>query len=271
MRCVFLFLFLMNSLVFLGALENNSTQVQRTFLQAGALVPQNNSNEEEAIDSATMSDDQRLSIGVRYRHSTPIIVFDFGGVVGGTDRGLVAKAIAPILGISGQEAEEVMSRLRAAKDLGISQKRFWNEYEATSGRQLPDHWEDYFEEIRLYSIRAKPEMLTLVDDLRLQGYRVAMLSNTTPPRAAFIRRQGFYSHFEPVILSCDIGVKKPHQGAFVTMLNQLQASPSDCLLIDDKLENIEAARRLGMDGIVFSSPEELLREFEKRGILSGAM
>ncbi len=214
----------------------------------------------------TPKEAERSHIGMRYRNPFPIIVFDFGGVVGGSDRVLVAKAIAPILDVSVKEALTVLTRLRVAKELGVSQYRFWNEYQAIEGKKLPDNWEDHFEDIRLNAIRAKPEMLVLVDDLRLNGYRVAMLSNTTLPRAAFIRRQGFYGHFEPVILSCDIGVKKPSAGAFVTLLNQLKASASDCLLIDDKPENIDAARRLGIDGIVFTTIEELQIELHRRGI-----
>ena len=196
----------------------------------------------------------------------PIIVFDFGGVIGGTDKVLVAEAIAPILDISMAEAQMVLSRLRVAKELGISQERFWKEYEAASGKPLPDNWEAQYEEIRRLCIRANPQMLTYVDCLRQHGYRVAMLSNTTKPRAAFIRDLGLYHHFEPVVLSCDIGVKKPIKEAFILLLGQLGASAGECIMVDDKPENIDAARRLGIDGIVFTSIEELAIELEQRGI-----
>lgn len=196
----------------------------------------------------------------------PIIVFDFGGVVGGTDRMLVAQTIAPILRISPEEALCVISELRLAKELGISQEQFWEDFEMESGRPLPKNWNEQYEEIRLLAIRAKPEMLTYVDALRERGYRVALLSNVTEPRAEFIRKQGFYRHFEPVVLSCEIGVSKPHKEAFVTLLNQLGASAGDCIMIDDKPENIAAARRLGIDGIIFSSVDDLGTELAKRGI-----
>jgi putative hydrolase of the HAD superfamily len=204
----------------------------------------------------------------RNQHHRPVIVFDFGGVVGGTDKMLVAKALAPILDISVTDVLTLLTQIRVAKELGMSQERFWKEYEAASGKQLPDNWEEHYEEIRRLSIRAKPEMLKYVDCLRQHGYHVAMLSNTTELRAECIREKGFYRHFEPVVLSCDIGVKKPHQEAFFCLLNQLGASASDCIMIDNKPENIEAARRLGIDGIVFTSIHELRIELEKRGIHS---
>lgn len=196
----------------------------------------------------------------------PIVVFDFGGVIGGTDRTLVAKEIAPVLRLSVEEASHLLTQLRADKERGISSGRFWREYAASAGKSLPDDWDAYFEQVRLVSIRSRPTMVALVDALRKQGYRVAMLSNTTVPRAAFIRRQGVYSHFDPVLLSCEIGVKKPNKKAFTVLLQELGAAANDCLFIDDKAENIEAARRLGMDGILFSSFEELATELEKRSV-----
>jgi HAD superfamily hydrolase (TIGR01509 family) len=200
----------------------------------------------------------------------PIIVFDFGGVIGGSDIVVVAKSIAPLLDLSQGEALLVLEQLRMSKDLGISLEKFWKEYESASGKRLSENWVEQFEQIRLLAIRAKPQMLQFVDRLRQRGYQVAMLSNTTVPRATFIRKQGFYHHFEPVVLSCEIGVKKPHQEAFVVLLRQLCASADDCIMVDDHPENIEAARRLGIDGILFTSLDELSLELEKRGISCSA-
>ena len=212
---------------------------------------------------ALFSNEESSSFSELHR---PIIVFDFGGVVGGTDRTLVAQTIAHLLGISSEEALCVISELRLAKELGISQQEFWENFEIEYGRRLPKNWNEQYEEIRMLAIRANPQMLIYVDSLRKRGYRVALLSNVTEPRAEFIRKQGFYRHFEPVVLSCEIGVSKPHKEAFVTLLNQLGASARDCIMIDDKPENIAAARRLGIDGIIFSSVDDLGAELEKRGI-----
>jgi putative hydrolase of the HAD superfamily len=196
----------------------------------------------------------------------PIIVFDFGGVMGGTDKNVVAKMLASVLDLSQTEASSLMSELQIAKQQGISLDRFWKEYEGTSGKLLPPNWMEMYEEIRMEAIRAKPEMIHYVEALRNQGYRVAMLSNTTPSRADFIRKQGFYRYFEPVVLSCDIGVKKPQREAFMRLLDQLGVGAEYCILIDDKPENIEAACLLGIDGVLFTSVDKLGRELEKRGI-----
>lgn len=40
----------------------------------------------------------------------------------------------------------------------------------------------------------------------------------------------------------------------------------ECLFVDDTAENVEAARALGFDGIVFETPEKLMEELRGRGI-----
>ena len=196
----------------------------------------------------------------------PVIVFDFGGVVGETDLTLVAKEIAPILDLSYEEAFELVGKIRPAEENGVSLESFWANYQKTSKKPVPEDWIDRFIDIKRLSIRARPEMLSLVDALRNQGYRVAIFSNVTSARAAFIRQMGIYSHFESVILSCEIGVKKPDRAAFDILLDKLGVPCEEVLFIDNNSENIEMARQLGMDCIKFTSITELYEELSRRKI-----
>jgi putative hydrolase of the HAD superfamily len=82
-----------------------------------------------------------------------------------------------------------------------------------------------------------------------------------------MRKLGLLSYFDPVVLSCDIGVKKPQTQAFEIFLKQAQVPASKCLFIDDKQENIDMASSLGFDVILFTSAQDLRRELEKRSIL----
>lgn len=59
--------------------------------------------------------------------------------------------------------------------------------------------------------------------------------------------------------------KKPNPEAFQTLLQKLKLPASSVLFIDDRIENVEAARKQGIDSIQFISPEQLKEELEKRG------
>ena len=69
----------------------------------------------------------------------------------------------------------------------------------------------------------------------------------------------------PVLLSYEIGVKKPNPEAFKILLQKLQLSASFVIFIDDRIENVEAAKNQGIDAILFVNPSQLKDELEKRG------
>jgi epoxide hydrolase-like predicted phosphatase len=195
-----------------------------------------------------------------------VLVFDFGGVVGGTDRRLVAKKIAPLLGLSLEEAIDLEAQSHAEKKSGTPLKTFWEQYEKQANKPLPPNWATLFEDIKLSAIRANSKMLLFIDQLRSEGYRVALLSNVTAARAAFIRSKGIYTHFDPAVLSCETGARKPHPEAYQALLTLLNVKGEECLYIDNNPANLEAAKTLGMDCILFKSRDGLCTELARRGI-----
>lgn len=185
------------------------------------------------------------------------IIFDFGGVCGGTNKALLAQSIAPLLDLSVPKATELLKDLKRAKREGKTADVFWHEFEQRSGNTLPTSWPGTFEDLKCLTTRENPAVIALVHALKNQGHRVVLFSNVSALRAAYMKRRGFYNHFDPVILSCDINTKKPSPDSFSILLNRLKAQPKDCLFIDDRLENITTAQALGMRGILFTSPEDL--------------
>jgi epoxide hydrolase-like predicted phosphatase len=196
-----------------------------------------------------------------------VIIFDFGGVVGGTDKIAVTKALSPLLDIPPQEAERLMQEVATAGEKGKTRGQVWVDYEKKTGKILPDDWDDYFENMKLVAIRPNLQMLELVKKLKKHGYRVAMLSNVSSQRARYIKKLGVYSYFDPVILSCETDVKKPEPRAFEILLSQLKVAPQECIFIDNGEGNLEIARNLGFDTISFSNIEQLEKELVHRGVV----
>jgi HAD superfamily hydrolase (TIGR01509 family) len=199
--------------------------------------------------------------------SPSIIIFDFGGVTGGTDWALLAQSIAPLLSLSQDQALNLLRQYRASKHTPMTPEAFWSAFEKQSGITLPVDWLATLEDLRCLATSENKAVIDIVHQLKDRGYRVALFSNVSPLRAAYVRRKGLYNHFDPVVLSCDIGAKKPAPEAFRALFDHLKAPPETCLLIDDKAQTVEAAKQLGMDGIVFSSVSNVLEELRQRGIL----
>lgn len=191
-----------------------------------------------------------------------IIVFDFGGVVGYTDYDVYTKKIQKRLCISHSKAKSMVRKARESNGV------YWQHYSIRYGQYLPFDLPQEAERIRKLSMRIEPEIKQIINELKQQGYQVALLSNINKSRAKLIRKLGLYKPFNPVVLSCDIKTEKPHKKAYKVLLKKLgNVRPERCFFIDDKQTNIDAAARLGIQGVVFQSPQGLRTDLALRNIL----
>ncbi len=197
-----------------------------------------------------------------------VVIFDFGNCIATTDRVPILSFLQKNLNLSSEEETlNVLVQLRRSREKNISDEKFWAGYEKDNNLALPKDWNEQLERIYLSCILVNQEMIDIVLGLKRNGYKVAMLSNTTPFQANLIRKLGTYSYFDPVALSYEIGAEKPDPKAYFAVVKMLHLLPNQCIFIDDKIENVEAARILGFDAILFESPIQLKNEFQKQGIL----
>jgi putative hydrolase of the HAD superfamily len=195
-----------------------------------------------------------------------VIVFDFGGVIAQANTVQMTDFLTRSFNIS---KEELSSALREMQTFIIdegTEEQFWYDFAVSKKIKLPIAWFDQFGIVIKNSITAIPETLVLVKTLQNQGYQTAMLSDVTQYQAEIIRKMGYYDLFNPVLLSYEIGVKKPHPEAFKILLQKLQLPASFAIFIDDRIENVKAAKNQGIDAILFINPTQLKEELEKRGL-----
>ncbi len=196
--------------------------------------------------------------------SKKAIVFDFGGVIIECDKSVLANYLRDIFQLDGEELLEVQQDFRAARRARIPEPIFWKSYAAEHHLDLPDGFEAQIEEVKLSSLTEVKGMRELIHFYKAKGYQVALLSNVGSSHAGFLRDRGYYNDFSPILLSCELGVDKPDPRIYQILLSELQVAPEDCIFIDDKQENVNAAIALGIDGIVFSSSKQLKADLERR-------
>ncbi|SPF02674.1 HAD family hydrolase [Streptomyces sp. MA5143a] len=120
---------------------------------------------------------------------------------------------------------------------------------------------DTIEELRLTDIdswsRVDDRMVTYVRELRDRA-RVALLSNIPADHAdAFLAAQRWLHDLDHLAFSGKIGAAKPDLAAFQHCVVALRAAPADFLFVDDREENVRAARAAGMNGHVFNGRDDL--------------
>ena len=149
-------------------------------------------------------------------------------------------------------------------------KAYWDlrpPYDA--GRQsAPDYWAAVLrllsrpvdpgtiERLRLADIdswsRVDRRMVALAQSLRSRA-GVAVLSNIPADHAdAFLAAQPWMHDLDHLAFSGKINAAKPDPAAFHHCVTALHAAPADFLFVDDREENVRAARAGGMTGHVFT-------------------
>ncbi|MGQ9457380.1 MAG: HAD family hydrolase [Anaerolineae bacterium] len=115
----------------------------------------------------------------------------------------------------------------------------------------------------------RPEMVDLLQALA-RRYRLGLVSNASPSlRHQLIRWPHVLGLFEVVLISAEVGLRKPDPRIYRLALRRLQLAPEEVLFVDDKARNVEGARAVGMEGIVFTSPAQLREELRARGLWEG--
>jgi len=113
----------------------------------------------------------------------------------------------------------------------------------------------------------KKEITALLPQLQ-QRFTLILLSNTNKPHIDYITAVfPFLAVFKHRFYSYETGFLKPHPAAFTCVLEPLQLAPESVLFIDDACENVETARKLGLQAIQFQSDVQCMKELKYRRIL----
>ncbi len=103
---------------------------------------------------------------------------------------------------------------------------------------------------------------------KLKGkYILAILSDMNEEWAK-VRENKFKisEHFDYVVYSYKVGVQKPNIKIYNYLLNLMKIPAYECIFIDDKQENIDIARELGIKTILFENAVQLKQELADLGI-----
>lgn len=102
--------------------------------------------------------------------------------------------------------------------------------------------------------------------LKKQGYKIAVLSDQWPPSKQALMPDKLYKKFDEVVVSCDVGVRKPNPKIYKLLLKKLKLPAKQVLFIDNQEWNIKPAKKLGMKTILYKNNKQLFKELGKRGI-----
>ena len=104
-----------------------------------------------------------------------------------------------------------------------------------------------------------PGARAFVEDCRRAGYRTYILSNASDLFFTYFNNFSPLSDFDGAVISCQELLLKPEREIYLRLLERYDLRPEECFFIDDRAENVEAAREVGMEGYVFQNDYPALR------------
>jgi HAD superfamily hydrolase (TIGR01509 family) len=197
---------------------------------------------------------------------TKVVLFDFGNVMAkdaqiAVNPNIVADFVAEQFGITHDQVKSSMKALIPKKSTeDLPESVFWQKFADFNEVPLPENWMKKWKGFQIQTLIPTTELYAYIKKLKNQGYRVALLSNLRPSAAYFLRQWGLVDEFDPVFFSSDLGMEKPNRDIYEHVLKVLNVQPEEVVFIDDKLENVEGARRLGIRAFQFDIEKDNVKE-----------
>jgi FMN phosphatase YigB (HAD superfamily) len=150
----------------------------------------------------------------------------------------------------------------------LDEPEYWRAIEATCQENVPGlHLYDALRELG-WDGRGRPVVLQLMADIPSR-YRQAVLTNDATKflGVGWKDTWEYASHFERIIDSLDIDLRKPDVRAYAAAVDLLGADPARTLFIDDLEVNVAGARSAGLQGFRFDTTDPAASVTALRSIL----
>lgn len=189
---------------------------------------------------------------------TKAVIFDFGRVITAQKPLSLFRSYEVELGLEPDTINSIMFESQAWQDALLGRKtteQFWYLIGPELGLNTVAEVNHF--RLRYHADEAiNQDVLDLIRKLHGR-YRLAILSNSPPGLSQWLADWNMLDLFDVVFCSGDEGLIKPDPAAFNETLKRLGTEPGEAVFIDDTREHVDAARKLGIHGIVFTTAKTL--------------
>lgn len=209
-----------------------------------------------------------------FMNSVKNIIFDFGGVIIDID---FNKSIEAYNKLGAKNFKKFYSQAQQTSlfdklDTGeISLEQFLSELRnylppVVTNQQMIDAWNAIL-------IGIPEQRIRMLERLK-EKYRLFLLSNTNeihyPEYTKELQEKYHYENlselFEKVYLSFEVGLRKPDAEIYKMVLLENNLDPKETLFIDDSIQNLKPAEKLGIRTCFLAPPKDIVAIFDLKTI-----
>lgn len=102
-----------------------------------------------------------------------------------------------------------------------------------------------------------------MNNLKNDGYQIYVLSNNNKQAYEYLLKLPMLQCIDGWIMSCDYHIMKPNSRLYEILFDKYNLLAKESYFIDDKKENIEKAKMLGMNGYILDHKSDGVNELIK--------
>ena len=188
------------------------------------------------------------------------LIWDMEGVLMLTVDNNMPLTVAKKLNAPYEKVREIyFSDINDKMDLGEMTQDKFNEY-VLDTLQISREKKHLLEEIFSEKLFIDEDLLKYIVEMGSK-YKLGLLSNYSNDLRPKIENEwALGSVFDEIIISCEVGMIKPDPAIFNLMLARLGVKAEESVFIDDRIKNIDGAKKMGFQTIFFTSKEQALKE-----------
>ena len=192
------------------------------------------------------------------------LIFDFGKVlvdydfeaffrkfIPDTER---CQAFTPVL--YNEELQQMLDREERPFDVIMEE---WIENHKEFEPEIR-YFNEHYPEIVTNEVEGMYELLT---QLKAEGYKLYGLTNWCSKVYLTMAQFPIFKLLDGQIISSEEKVIKPEPEIYHRLFDKFNLKPEECIFTDDRTENIEGGKLLGMNGIVFKDAKQYERELRE--------
>jgi len=107
------------------------------------------------------------------------------------------------------------------------------------------------------------ELFRFAFQFKKKGFKIAVLTDQWYLSKKALLSKEFYKNFDPIIVSCDVGMRKPNPKIYRLILKKLKLPAKQTVFIDNQEWNIKPAKKLGMKTILFKNNKQAIKQLDK--------
>jgi HAD superfamily hydrolase (TIGR01549 family) len=94
-----------------------------------------------------------------------------------------------------------------------------------------------------------------------ENYKLGIINNGTAITIPYFKKENNFDEFFSIFInSSEVNIEKPDSRIYLLALEQMNLKPEECVFIDDMMDNVLGAEKIGMKGLLFTNYTKLITD-----------